>query len=78
MGKEKKVSVGVRALTILTVLLLFVAVGCRKEETVITARFTDPVDVQPQASGTCIACHTQKSPIVTLARPVSAAAETGG
>ena len=66
----------------LSVLLLFVGVGCKKkvkEETFeVTARFTKPVAMASQPSSKCIACHTQVGPINNLATPVPAAAETGG
>ncbi len=55
------------------------ATGVQEEATVITARFTDPVELVPQNSEKCIACHTKTNPITKLASPPAAAgAETGG
>lgn len=49
-------------------------VGEVEEPRVITARFTDPVELEPQFSEKCIACHTKTNPITKLASPPS----TGG
>ncbi len=71
----------------LITLSLLAFIGCSAKETaqaepeaeVITVRFTDPVDLEPQTSDTCIACHTKTNPITKLASPPAAAgAETGG
>ncbi len=56
-----------------------VSAAGQREAEVITARFTDPVELEPQDSSKCIACHTKTNPITKLASPpVVAAAETGG
>ncbi|NCB01349.1 MAG: hypothetical protein EOM67_04175 [Spirochaetia bacterium] len=55
------------------------AAGQREEAEVITARFTNPIEIAPQNSEKCIACHTKTNPITKLASPPAAAgAETGG
>ncbi len=67
-------------------LLLFMSCSAKEsasaqesEVEVITARFTDPIDLEAQVSDTCIACHTKTNPITKLASPPPAAgAETGG
>ncbi len=74
------------AYLILFTIILAMLIGCSAKEKasaepeveVITARFTDPVDLEPQPSDTCIACHTKTNPITKLASPTSAGADTGG
>ncbi len=47
-----------------------VLVSCSKpeeEQIVVTARFTDLIDIEPQPSDKCIACHTREHPINKLA-----------
>ncbi len=51
---------------------MVLVVGCaRAEEEAprieVTARFTDPIDIEPQPSDKCIACHTKVNPITKLA-----------
>ena len=69
--------------------MLLFTTGCGKTEAtdttaivekpeVITVRFTDPVDMEPQYSEKCIACHTKTNPITKLASPSTAGAEAGG
>lgn len=48
------------------------------ESRVITARFTDPVEMEYQESQKCIACHTKTNPINKLASPVVVVSEAGG
>ena len=65
---------------ILFTIILAMLIGCSAKEKasaepeveVITARFTDPVELEPQPSDTCIACHTKTNPITKLASPTSA------
>ena len=89
MGNDRKAQMFRFGLLALAVLMVFFALGCKKKEVagtapavaepqVITVRFTDPVDLEPQPSAKCIACHTKTNPINKLAKPVSATAETGG
>lgn len=85
MGENKKEKRLLQALLLAVVAtLLVVATGAGKKEVapvqetveprVITARFTDPVEMEPQNSEKCIACHTKTNPITKLASPPS----TGG
>lgn len=89
MVKRRKAQMFRYGLLALATLMVLFASGCQKKTTasaspvadepkVITVRFTDPVDIEPQPSAKCIACHTKTNPINKLARPVSVAAETGG
>lgn len=43
-----------------------------------TARFTNPIEIEPQPSEKCIACHTKTHPIEKLGSLPVAGAETGG
>lgn len=85
MGENKKKRRLLQAMLLTAVAtLLVVATGAGKSEVapaeetveprVITARFTDPVEMEPQYSEKCIACHTKTNPITKLASPPS----TGG
>ncbi len=47
-----------------------ILMSCSKpeeEKLVVTARFTDPIEIEPQPSEKCIACHTKEHPITKLA-----------
>lgn len=75
-----------------TALLAFLAAvlmlaGCSRDETAgavetapieITARFTDPIDIEPQPSDKCIACHTKVNPITKLASEAVDSGHGGG
>lgn len=86
MGEKKKKRRLLHALLLSSVaLLILFATGAGSKEVeptveevaeprVITARFTDPADLEPQFSEKCIACHTKTNPITKLASPPS----TGG
>ena len=86
MGEKKKKRRLLHALLLSSVsLLIFFATGAGSREVeptaekvaeprVITARFTDPKDLEPHFSDKCIACHTKTNPITKLASPPS----TGG
>jgi hypothetical protein len=89
MRRDRKTPMFRNLVLALAAFAVLFASGCQKKETVgaapvveepkvITVRFTDPVEIEPQPSAKCIACHTKTNPINKLARPVSAAAETGG
>ena len=89
MGKHKKKKPILRIVLFTTIAgLLVLATGAGRKETapveevvkprVITARFTDPVELEPQDSQKCIACHTKTNPITKLASPTVAGGEAGG
>lgn len=88
MGENRKKRSVVRTLLLATAAgLLVLATGAGSKEVqpvaeeaprVITARFTDPADLEPQYSEKCIACHTKTNPITKLASPPVAGGEAGG
>ena len=89
MGENKKKKPVMRTILFATVAgLLVLATGAGRKEAapaeqapprVITARFTDPVEMEAQNSQKCIACHTKTNPITKLASPPAEAhAEVGG
>ena len=80
MMAKRKSDFSIATFLILIAIVILVATGCQKKDSkhVVTARFTDPVPLEPQVSDKCIACHTKTNPINKLATRVSAAAETGG
>jgi hypothetical protein len=70
-------------------LLAFFVVGCSRvgaagkteeQQIAFTARFTNPVSIEPQPSEKCIACHTKDYPIIKLASDAVAGGhgEAGG
>ncbi|MFA7671714.1 MAG: hypothetical protein WCY53_05580 [Sphaerochaetaceae bacterium] len=80
MTKKKTKVLYQTGLLILVAIIVLIGMGCQKKapRQVVTARFTDPIYLEPQVSDKCIACHTKTHPINKLATRVSATAETGG
>jgi cbb3-type cytochrome oxidase cytochrome c subunit len=90
MGEKRKKSLLKTIVLVVVATLIVVATGAGSKEVapaetevaaeprVITARFTDPVDLPYQNSEKCIACHTKTHPINKLASPSVAGGEAGG
>jgi hypothetical protein len=88
MGEKRKRPFGRMILLAVVAGIIVLATGAGRKEAaptdqdaeprVVTARFTDPVDMEYQDSQKCIACHTKTNPINKLASPVVVTSEAGG
>ncbi|MFA6706737.1 MAG: hypothetical protein WCR91_02415 [Sphaerochaetaceae bacterium] len=75
MSNKVKKPLGYWLLWTLALFVGFFMSGCSKAEQqeassksmAVTARFTKVVDIEPQNSDKCIACHTKTHPITKLA-----------
>jgi hypothetical protein len=83
---RKGISISHWILLSIVFLLGFVVVGCSKvgaagrteqQQITFTARFTNPVPIEPQPSEKCIACHTKDYPIIKLASDAVAGGHGG-